>query len=388
MQASELRRDLTSTLGLNPWVGNNSSPRAQMFASHLGQNLVVKGSNRKRIKTGMEYEFGKYTFSVKAEEDISIIKTIQRYPQTIGINSINFNPQTLVIYEELNTNRIGIMDLKKFCSYHQHFGFEYKEKPALNSLYRGAQIPKGTILLDSPRITDDGDYMYGVELNMAFMSHPSVSEDGIMICEDVLDKFKFKTYETRIVDWGSKRFAINLYGTEDNYKPFPDIGDYVRDDGLLMVTRTYEKNLAPVEMSIYDVMKPDYISDRCTYANGKGGRVVDIRVNTGDSSLFDNFSNMDTQVQKYLHASRNFHLTIVEEWKRLKKERGNNLVTTGAFHRQVVESLVYIGEENETPRITREHRKAPLDNYRVEFIIEYENIPRDGFKFTDTHGGL
>jgi hypothetical protein len=124
MSASEIRRDLTSTLGLNPWVGNNSSPRAQMFASHLGQNLVVSGSNRKRIKTGMEYEFGKYTFNIKAEEDIAVIKTIQRYPETIGLNSINFNPQTVVIFEEIATNRIGIMNLQKFCSYHQHFGFQ------------------------------------------------------------------------------------------------------------------------------------------------------------------------------------------------------------------------------------------------------------------------
>lgn len=387
MSASELRRDLLSTLGLNPWAGNNSSPRAQMFASHLGQNLVISGAGRKRIKTGMEYEFGKYTFSVKNNEDISIIKTIQRYPQTMGVNAINYNPQTMVIYEEVNTNRIGIMSLQKYCSYHQHFGFEYKEKPAINSLYRGAQIPKGTIFLDSPRITDDGDYMYGVELNMAFMSHPSVSEDGIMICEDVLDKFKFKTYETRVVEWGSKRFPLNLYGTPEVYKPFPDIGEYIRDDGLLMVTRTYEKNLSPVEMSIYDVMIPDYISDRCTYGNGGGGRIVDIRVNTGDSSLFENYSNMDSQVQKYLQSSRNFHINIVEEWKRLRKERGNNLVIDPAFHRQVVESLVYIGEEDETPRIQKVHRKAPLDNYRVEFVIEYENIPRDGFKFTDGHGG-
>lgn len=383
---SEIRRDLTSTLGLNPWIGNNSSPRAQMFASHIGQRLVTNGVTRKRIKTGMEFEFGKYTFSVKAEEDISIIKTIQRYPQTYGADSIKLNPQTMVIYEEVKTNKIGIMSLQKFCTYHQHFGFEYKEKPAINTLHRGAVIPKGKIFLDSPTIADDGDYMYGTELNMAFMSHPSVSEDGVMICEDVLDKFKFKTYETRIIEWGNKRFPLNIYGTVENYKPFPDIGDFVKDDGLLMVTRTYEKSLAPVEISIFDVMIPDYISDRPTYAPG-GGRVVDIKVHTGDSSLFENCSNMDSQVQKYLRATKQFHMGIVEEWKRLKKERGNNLIITPAFHRQVVESIVYIGEENETPKIQREHRKTPLDHYRVEFVIEYETLPRDGYKFTDCHGG-
>jgi hypothetical protein len=387
IEPNEIKRDLASTLGLNPWIGYNSSPRAQMFASHLGQRLVINGATRKRTLTGMEFEFGKYTLNVKAEEDIVVLKTIQRYRETIDKDSIKVNPQTAVIYEEKGTNRIGIMQLQKFCSYHQYFGFQYKEKSPLMSMYRGSEIPKGTVLLDSPAIDDDGNYMYGAELNIAFMSHPSVSEDGIMISRDVLDRFKFKTYETRVVEWGSKRFALNLYGNVDNYKPFPNIGEYVRDDGLLMVTRTYEKNLAPVEMSVYDVMVPDFISDRCVYANGAGGKIVDIKVYTNDTTMFDTYSNMDNQVQKYLKATRSFHISIIEEWRRLRKERGNNLVITPAFQRQVVESLAFVGEEKETPKISKIYRKTPIDYYRVEFTIEYEITPRDGFKFTDCHGG-
>ena len=393
---SQLRRDLLSTLGLNPFVGHNSSPRAQMDASHLGQKLVIANPSRKRIKTGMEYEFGKYTFSVKTDTDINIIKTIPRYRQTLDKDSIKDNPETLVIYEEKNSNRIGVLNLKKYCSYHQHFGFEYKEKDTVAKLYRGADIPKDTILLDSPAVTDDGDYMYGRELNIAYMSHPSVSEDGIMICEDVLPFFRFKTYETRVVEWGNKKFPLNLYGTHEEYKAFPDIGEYVRDDNLLMVTRTYEDNLAPVEMSIYDVMIPDFIGDKCVYANGKGGKVIDIKVYTSDATLFENHSNMDTQVQKYLHATKKFHQTVVQEWERLKKERGASLQLTPRFQRQIVESLAYIDYESpfsrgndgkSNPRITKEYRKSPIDHYRVEFVIEYETEPADGYKYTDQHGG-
>lgn len=392
---SELRRDLLSTMGLNPFVGHNSSPRAQMYASHLGQKLVIKNPSRKRIKTGMEYEFGKYTFSVKTDTDINVIKTIERYRKTLDRDSIRENPETVVIYEEKDTNRIGIINLKNHQSYHQHFGFEYKETPAIAKLYRGADIPAGTILQDSPAVAPDGDYMYGRELNMAFMSHPSVSEDGIMICEDVLDHFKFKTYETRVVEWGNKKFPLNLYGNHEEYKPFPDIGEYVRDDNLLMVTRTYEENLSPVEMSIHDVMIPDFIGDKCVYANGGGGKIIDIKVYTCDSTLFEKYSNMDTQVQKYLQATKRFHQSIVHEWERLKKERGNNLQLTPRFQRQIVESLAYIDYETpnrnqdgkSNPKISKEYRKSPIDHYRVEFTIEYETKPSKGFKFTDEFGG-
>lgn len=385
-QVNEIRRDLASSIGLNPWMAFDSSPRVQMFSSHLGQKLVVAGATEKLCQTGMEIEYGKYTFSIKMPVDGTIIRTVERYKKTIDINSINLNPQTIAIYENDKTKEVGVINLTQFCSYHQYFGFEYKAKPAINKLVRGTQIEKGEIFLDSPAVTDQGNYKYGVELNMAFMSHPSVSEDGVMIARDALDKFKFKTYETRIAEWGSKKFPLNLYGTVDNYKAFPDIGDYVRDDGLLMMMRSYEKSLAPVEQSIYDVMEPDYISDTGIYANGPGGRIIDIKVYTSDSSLFENSGTIDTQVNKYLLATREFHQKIVSEWRRLKKERGDSLNITSEFHRQVVESLAYIGEENETPKITKEHRKTPLDDYRVEFTIEYNVTPRDGFKFTDTHG--
>lgn len=386
-QVNEIRRDLASSLSLNPWIAFDSSPRAQMYSSHLGQKLVIAGATEKYCQTGMEIEYGKYTFSVKMPCDGTIIRTIERFKKTIDKDSINLNPQTVVIYEDDRTKEVGIFNLALYCSYHQYFGFEYKAKPAINSLVRGVHIPKDTIFLDSPGVTDQGVYKYGVELNMAFMSHPSVSEDGVMICRDVLDKFKFKTYEIRVADWGSSRFPLNLYGTVDNYKAFPDIGDYVRDDGLLMAMRGYEKSLAPVEQSIYDVMEPDYISDKGIYANGPGGRIVDIRVHTADSSFFENSGTIDTQVNKYLLATREFHQKIVNEWRRLRKERGDALSVSDAFHRQVVESLVYIGEENETPKITKIYRKNPLDDYRVEFVIEYEITPREGFKFTDEHGG-
>ena len=386
-QPNELRRDLLSTLGLNPFIATVSSPRAQMFSSHAGQKLVVADGTERFIQTGMEIEFAKYTFSVKMPVDGTILKTIDRYSRTIDQDSIKMNPQTVVIYEDDKTKEIGIFSIPTYCSYHQHFGFEYKAKPAINNIVKGAKIAKDTIFLDSPAVCDKGNYKYGIELNMAFMSHPSVSEDGIMISRDVLPRFAFKTYETRVVEWGSKRFPINLYGTPENFKAFPDIGDMVRDDGMLMALRTYESTLAPVEQSIYDIMEVDHIFDKATYVMGPGGKIVDIKVYTADPTIDDEATEMDRQIIKYQKATTDFHQKIVNEYRRFKKERGDALTITPMFHRQVVESLAYIGEDNETPRIQKLYRKAPIDDFRIEFVIEYTNIPKDGFKFTDTHGG-
>lgn len=388
-QPNEMRRDLLSTLGLNSFIGAVSSPRAQMFSSHLGQKLVIAGADEKYIQTGAEVEFGKYTFSVKMPVRGTILRVIDRYDtRAVTAEAINYNPEIVVIYEDDETNEIGIFTIPRFCSYHQYFGFEYKFTKNVNLLHRGNKIDKDTIFADSPAIADNGSYKYGKELNIAYMSHPAVSEDGVLICRDVLQHYMYKTYETRVVEFGSKKFGLNIYGTPDNYKAFPDIGEYTRDDGLLMMLRDYDDEnyiLAPCDQSIYDVMEPDDIFDRGTYVSGRG-KVIDIKVYTSSTYVPDQVSDMDTQVRRYIRANNDFHKKIVDEYKRLHRERGKALEITPAFHRQIVESIA-ISNENLDDKITKLHKKNPIDVYRIEFVVEFENIPREGNKITDISGG-
>lgn len=389
---NELHSELLGVLSLNPFVAHNSSPRGQMMSSHISQILVVKGSTERRIQTGMEREYGKYTFSIKTPGEhgdrggIEIIKIIERYPYKIGMDAIKLNPQTIVLFEDVETKEVGMLSIPKYCSYHQYFGFEYTPTPALNDIRIGAFIPAGTVLMDTPSKTKDGGYKYGVECNVAYMSHPAVSEDGILISRDVLKKFAFKTYETRVVEWGNKKFPLNLYGTIDTYKPFPDIGDKIRDDGLLMCLRNYDKDLSVVEQSIYDLMEPDFIFDKLTYAGGPGGVVVDIRIHHDSRNTPVNFNTtMDDQADKYNVARYAFYREILNEYHRLRRARGDNLRITPELHRMVVEALGVLDSEQQ--RLTKLYRNTPLDDYRVEFVVEYEIEPMIGYKLSDLHGG-
>jgi DNA-directed RNA polymerase beta subunit len=381
---NELHRDLMGVNGLNPWDGHDSSSRKQMFSSHIGQTLVIKGATERFCQTGMEREYAKYTFSVKMPVDAQVIRVIERYPSKIGQDTIRFSPQSIVIYENAETKEIGMLDIRNFCSYHPYFGFEYKPQPGRMQIYPGAFVAKDTIIMDSPSITPDGGYKYGRECNMAFMSMPGVSEDGIVISRDVLKEFAIKTYERRVVDWGSKRFALNLYGDENNYKPFPDIGDRIREDGLLMALRSYDKELSVVEQNVNALREVDFTFDKLYYAAGAGGKIIDIKVQH-DLNQNGLQGGMDAQPEKYDIARRQFHQDIVNEYNRLKRDHPQGLQLTPEFHRQVVESLAVV--ENEKDRIQKLYRQAPLDDWRVEFVIEYEITPTIGFKLTDCHGG-
>ena len=388
-EKNELKREFLSVCGLNPFPGFDSSSRIQMFSSHIGQKLVINGATERRIQTGMEGEFGKYTFSIKMPVNGHIIKMIQRYRQNIGIDSINITPQTVIIFENEVTKEVGVINIPLYCSYHQYFGFNYKFKPAVNNLTPGTFIPEGTIFADSPGVTNDGGYAYGRELNVALMSHPSVSEDGFMICRDVLPYLSFQTFESRTAEFGSRKFPLNLYGTVDNFKAFPDIGEYVREDGLLMMLRDFDKNLAPVNQSVYDLMEPDHIFDRAIYAPA-GGKIIDIKIFHEDSLQSPTPVGMEKHITKYDTGRRHFYGEILREWRRLNHERGAALSITPEFHRLVIEAMSVVGtgfSNNDNSKIQKIFRKSPIDDYRIEFIIEQTITPTIGFKLTDCHGG-
>jgi DNA-directed RNA polymerase beta subunit len=397
-EPNELHMELLNVLSLNPWDGNDSAVRKQMFASHLGQMLPFRGATERYCQTGAEREFAKYTFSTRVPVDCQVIRVIDRYRATLGQDSVirnrEDNPHTLIIYEDVKTNEIGCIDAQIYTSYHTHFGFRNAVKPALSRLNPGDWLAGGTILSDSPSVRDTGGYKYGRECNVAFMTHPATSEDGVLVSSDLVKEFVFNKFETRVVEFGHRYYPLNLYGDAEHFKAFPDIGDFVRPDGLLMALRSYDRDpqsydreLAIVEQGIHDLMEPDHVFDRLTYAGTGRGRVIDIRVHHDrQASVFPTPRGMEVQAARYDAALHTFYDEIVKEYRRLERERGREyLRLTPEFHRLVVEALAATMQTKE--RVFKLYRNAPVDDWRIEFVIEYEVTPTTGFKITDTHGG-
>jgi hypothetical protein len=382
---NELNAELLAANSFNPFHENTSAQRGQMYTTHLGQMLVLNGSTPRLIQTGIEREYGKYTFKVDMPVTGLILDIIPRYQQGAGVDAIHNNPQTIVIYEDIETKELGIIDIVDYSCNHQYFGFRYKKQPGMNNIRIGQVIEKGTVFLNSPSITEEGDYAYGIEANVAYMTHPATAEDGILISRDFLPKLGFKTYESRTIGWGKDCWALNLYGDKDNYKPFPEIGDAVREDGLVMALRTYEYPiLAIVEQSVADCMEPDYTFDQCTYAQ-PGGRVIDIKIN---HHLQDNNCaevHMDNQAQRYDKSYRMFCKRIMDAWKKYHKLRGNALMITPQFHSLVVAAQSVCSDEGDQ-RVNKIHRKTPLNIYSIDIVIEYDIEPDVGFKATDCFG--
>ncbi len=380
---------------LNSFCQMDSGARKVMFASHFSQRLVVSHVTPKIIQSGLEYKLAKYTFNIKMPEKGTILKIIDRYPPGVSIDSINYNPETLVIYESYDTKQIGCFTIPRFQSFHQYFGYNLKyNKENMAKLVVGQPIEKDTVFADSPTVDSNGGFNYGTSLNVALMSHPAVSEDGVVISESACKKLAFSLFDVRVIEFGGNKIPLNMYGDINNYKIFPDIGEEIRQDGILMMLRDVDEKNAPVEMGIYDLMEPDFTFDTGYYVRGPHGRVVDIKVYKDDNVSNKLPESMVTSIQKYVKNLRNYHQEIIREEAKIRSDRkkkyGSDITELDPmFSNLVVQSHAIcntVSRHTANKKLSLLYREAQLAEYRVVFTVEYKMYPNLGFKLTDSHG--
>jgi len=385
----EITEDMVSIHSLNPFIANNSSPRAIMYSSHLSQIITLEHGEERIIQTGLEKQFGENTFSKKIENDSRVITIIKKYGG-IDSNSVTTTTELVLIYEDLVTGEIDYLNLPKYFSLHQYFGFEYVwNEEVLSSLVKDTILPAGTILADSPTVTKNSGYKFGLNANVALITMPEVAEDGVVISESMAKKLSYKIYERREVEFGSNSFPLNLYGTVDEYKPFPEIGECINDDSVLIALREYDSGLAPALTSKKDVLTFDPMFDKAIYVKGPGGKVVDIIAYEDDKFKKSVYNGTADSVNKYVTGLEKYYRDIISVYEQHSREHykkfgDNNVPISHKFNKLMLDAYAVANPDNK--RIRKTYKNEIMDIYRLEFVIEYTVTPKVGGKLTDGHG--
>lgn len=386
---NDLDSRLLGVIGLNAYSMYISASRLAMFCSHIGQALVVKGSTVKRSFTGMEREYGKDVHAIRMPCNAAIIKVIEKYPNhnIPGSKMVGENPITTIIYENEDspTREIGCLHIPKYHCLHQHYGFSYVKTPDFyKTRLKNARISKGTILATTPSITSNGDYKFGLEAQVAFMSVPGVNEDGIIASESFCARMTTKGYGKRIVSWGRSMMPLNIFGDDKVYKPFPDIGERVGENGLLFASRAYDETLAPVMMTSKALQQTDYF-DKPVHAVPHA-KVIDIRVirTNKDKTMLP--SGMDDQCKHYHDRGLYYYRELYDLYSELERRHGATLKTEPSFINLITEAQKALFLKDKS-HVTPIYNKQPMDEWMVEITFEYDVVPRKGFKITDMHGG-
>jgi hypothetical protein len=326
--------------------------------------------------------------------DGKILKVIHRYPTGIDQNSLAHNPETIVIFENNETKEIDCFSIVDYNKFHLFFGYSYRFRDNISRIRSGAFIAKGTVFASPPSVGDNNEYKFGFNAKAAFMSLPAVSEDGVIIRKGFLEKLSFKVYETRTIEFGSANFPLNVYGSINNYKPFPDIGEYIREDGVLMALRDYDVGLSPVDTSISDTIEIDYIFDKLMFTRAGKGRVIDIKVNKNPAVQEKTPGVITKFLDRYECALNKYYRELVDFETKLRNENRNKygidkLKLGRNLHKLLTEAYVGldIASEKHKQALTLLYRKSVLNEYRVTFTIEYDLVPTVGYKLTCVSGG-
>lgn len=380
---SDLKPELLGSGAINPFSGYNSSPRQAMLTKQMGQTLTIQGAEPRFIQTGNEREIGKYTFNKTFDNNSFILNVIPKYPHIHGLGAVEYSPTKTVIFENNDhpSLELDVMYLEDHFSMHHYFGFKYRyNENVLNKLKKGASVPAGTQVANSPSVTPDGDYAYGVNANVVLSSHPGGAEDGVIMSDSFAKKLTTTLYETREFTFGDGFVPLNLYGDDENYKIFPDIGDVVREDGIICGLREYIPELAPCDLSVKAVRNVTEF-DKCQYAP-PGSRVVDVTIMRGSSQPSVIFTGQETQVEKYHSRHMAYYQEVREVYQKMKSRVGASLAISCEFHRLLVEAEAFLDD-----KITLKKKRHRLAPWTVTLVVEYKLSAENGFKITDTHGG-
>lgn len=252
---------------MQPFNASNSGSRKLMFGTHLEQRLPLCNPDVPYIQTGYEKEFGKYSSSfIVAEHDYHIFDKIPKF-------SDKPNHQFYLIAIDEEDKIITVFEKKEYKHITESYGYTYSNNSAINFADPGTNIPKGSVIAKSKAFDEYDNRMDGKNLLTMYTACEETMEDAIVISESAAKALSSPLVHKVTIQINDNEIPLNLYGTPDFYKIFPDIGEETKNN-ILCALRVEKKEESLYSLA-YNRLRETMISDEKYMVSG---RVVDIDV--------------------------------------------------------------------------------------------------------------
>ena len=210
--------------------GTDSS-RMYMFTSNIKQILTLLNPDVARIQTGFENTIGNYNTAYKRLKGVwEVVDKIEKFS--------NGYIYTLVLYNA-KEDKYDMIEKSVAENLTEKFGYVYNTDK-MDKLKVGDKL-KDEILYKSTSYDENMNYRYGKNAKVYYSTSNDTLEDAIVIRKSWAENVKSVEIDNVQVTINDNDVMLNLYGDNNTYKAFPDIGEKVKDS-TICATRRINKN--------------------------------------------------------------------------------------------------------------------------------------------------
>lgn len=271
-----------------------STVRSGMAVKHTSQRVVLDHPEFPMVYTGAENNFGeRSSWDVTAQDDYELMKTFRKF-KNAPCSPVAY------IFRSISTGRYKCEIVRPAVNLIEKYGFTMTNN--VSKYMEGDIIPKGTPISQSSSYVD-GNYCAGRNIRMAYAILPELTEDALVSSETAAKELAYNLVDIVEVKVGKNAFLLNNYGTDGLYKPFPDVGEEIKDDILCSIRENSYLS------SVREASIP-HINDTKYYSNG---RVVDIDIFTNVDVENDQFNYYAKEIRQWYSDIYTYISTIVTD---------------------------------------------------------------------------
>ena len=244
---------------MQPFKPGNSGSRALMASVHAEHLMVPTNGEVPIIQTGFETEFGRTSSSyVEADDNYKVLYKIPKFEFK--------NNHYYLIVQNMTTGVYDVIERVTYKHNTESYGYIWNNN-RLDRLEPGkSMIKKGDIIKTSTGFDEYGNKMNGVNLITMYLSCAQNMEDSIIISESAAKKMETSLVKNTSITINDNDILLNLYGDENIYKTFPDVGERIKNGIFCSIRRFENENILYTlsQQRLRDIM----ISDRNILMDG------------------------------------------------------------------------------------------------------------------------
>jgi len=353
------KHDFLSEELLVPNCNKSDTMRLNMFNNHLSQSLVLDNPDFPYIFTNFESQIGDYSSSyLKAENDLEVFYVVEK----------NKFHKVLITYDK-EKNLFDLIEMKTAINITENYGY----KMLFSDIKPNTIIKKDSYIMRSTSYDEEKNFSYGKNLKTVYLSYKESNyEDAIVVSESASNKMVANFVNQVEININPNDLPLNLYGDENFYKSFPNIGE---ESNILIALRRFKNDLMLYELKNENLFEINKNTDNVYLGKGK---VVDVEIfnNFKETELVDSYFQ---QIRDYLSLQKIFYSDIKEKIDKLfSKYSKSNFSDNLLFFYSRIDG--YLGNK-------KWFKRNEFSGMIIKFTLLEKNNLKIGDKITNRYGG-